>query len=69
MFAKSKYDRALDDSQLSEQELQLVAGGVYTVEKFELDDGPRSIGSIGDGTIGGVGLPGEPKAKLGEPDA
>jgi len=64
MFAKSKQARALGESQLSDQELQLVAGGVYYVEAEEGSGSANSVGSLGDGTIGGVTLPWE-KIKFG----
>lgn len=66
MFTKSQ--QALEISQLSDQELQLVAGGVYYVEAPEGEGGPNSTGSLGDGTIGGVMLPGEPRQIVGQAD-
>lgn len=43
---------------LSEQELAAVVGGVYYVEAPEGPGGPDTTGSLGDGTIGGVWVPG-----------
>ncbi len=43
---------------LSEQELTAVVGGVYYVEAPEGPGGPDATGTLGDGTIGGVWVPG-----------
>jgi hypothetical protein len=43
---------------LSESELTAVVGGVYHVEVPEGPGGPDPTGTLGDGTIGGVWVPG-----------
>ena len=43
---------------LSEPELTAVVGGVYHVEVPEGPGGPDPTGTLGDGTIGGVWVPG-----------